>query len=239
MGDSGSPQQPTIFSSSALSGLIRPADLTHILPTKSDLGSLCGAFFFFFFGFKHQKAEAWEGNGHALAHFYYQNYVWTRGCACLHGSVAACRFHLVAKRLYSISKTHGNTIKCVTSFICFHMLSVTPASTPCLMDFQMQVDDFFQDLTGILLLCSQMEIRHEWFFWRWGKILHTEYKHFPWSCLKRPNVMLHAHFHILPNKRGVKATLKYSVLREFSSSFFCFFLKDVSFQYKATKGSLK
>lgn len=155
----------------------------------------------FFFGFKHQKAEAWEGNGYALAHFYYQNYVWTHGCACLHGSVAACRFHLVAKRLYSISKTHGNTIKCVTSFICFHMLSVTPASTPCLMDFQMQVDDFFQDLTGIFLLCSQMEIRHEWFFWRWGKILHTEYKHFPWSCLKRPNVMLHAHFHILPNKR--------------------------------------
>lgn len=33
----------------------------------------------------------------------------------------------------------------------FHMLSVTAASTPCLMDFQMQVDDFFQDLTGIFL----------------------------------------------------------------------------------------
>lgn len=36
----------------------------------------------------------------------------------------------------------------------FHLLplpSVTPASTPCLMDFQMQVHDFFQDLTGIFL----------------------------------------------------------------------------------------
>lgn len=34
----------------------------------------------------------------------------------------------------------------------FHLLSlpsVTPASMPCLMDFQMQVHDFFQDLTGI------------------------------------------------------------------------------------------
>lgn len=43
-GDSGSPQQPTIFSSSALSRLIRPADLTHILPTKSDLGAFVELF---------------------------------------------------------------------------------------------------------------------------------------------------------------------------------------------------
>lgn len=36
----------------------------------------------------------------------------------------------------------------------FHLLlllSVTPASMPCVMDFQMQVHDFFQDLTGIFL----------------------------------------------------------------------------------------
>ncbi len=51
-------------------------------------------------------------------------------------------------------------------------------------------------------LCLEMGIRHWVVRWWWccWKILHTEQKHFPWTCMKRPNVRLHAHFHICPNK---------------------------------------
>lgn len=49
------------------------------------------------------------------------------------------------------------------SFYLVPLLSVTPASTPCLMDFQMQVDDFFQDLTDIFLCVYRWRSDTEWF----------------------------------------------------------------------------
>lgn len=54
-------------------------------------------------------------------------------------------------RASSFFKTQNNSIEMSHPFHLLPLRSVTPVSTPSLMDFQMQVHNFYQDLTGIFL----------------------------------------------------------------------------------------
>lgn len=100
----------------------------------------------------------------------------------------------------------------------FHLLSlltVTPASRPCLMDFQTQVDDFFQDLTGIFLCVYRWRSGTEWFS---GDVLRKDSAYrvemFFLNLFEKAKCDTSCtHFHIWPNKGSESNYEKHSHMR--------------------------
>ena len=111
------------------------------------------------FWFYHQGVWASEGNGYASVYLQPKAYalihVW---CLCM---LTQRRDHVSINFSVLIHASKEETIfylqntqwhqQITHPFHLLPLVSVTPASMPCVMDFQMQVRDFFQGLTGIFL----------------------------------------------------------------------------------------
>lgn len=174
-----------------ISRVIRPTDLTRVPAHKKKW-------------FGHNCAVLWSQTARKRARNGRESSV------CLQrGPVGAvCRFHPVAKRLCSISTTHGNAIKCIGPFIC-HPHALSYRSLRALPNgFSNAGRWFLSRLDGHFPLCSEMEIRHEWFFWRSREILHTEYKHFPPDLVSKGQMRRFMHIFISCQTKGRKGGSK-------------------------------
>lgn len=200
-------EQPTVFSSSALSFDYPFCPLLLFLPTSSDL---CA--FLQHFGFSTRKSEPQRA---MFMHLCMRMSISTTKSICVHSyphmptqkhdrvSINLSVFTHVAKleTIFHLQNTRQHQ-RMSHPFHLLPLLSVTPASTPCLMDFQMQVHDFFQDLTGIFLCVQRWGSGTEWFAGDGvvERFCIQSRNIFPELVWKRPNVRLHAHFYIWSNK---------------------------------------